>query len=73
VENPWLKNRLATPLVRNGQNIGSKVSPFNFSIVPGFPNVVPTMDQWVDFFPIFREHRDDNPAKHLCEFHEFMH
>jgi hypothetical protein len=50
-----------------------RFSPFNFSFVPGFPNVVPTMDEWGDFLPIFREHKEDNPAEHLCEFHELMH
>jgi hypothetical protein len=38
---------------------------FNFSSVPDFPNVVPTMDEWGDFFPRFREHREDNPTEHL--------
>jgi hypothetical protein len=46
---------------------------FNFYYVPDFPNVVPTMDEWGDFLPTFIEHRDDNPAKHLLEFHELMH
>ena len=48
-------------------------SPINLSVVPGFPNVVPTIDEWGDFLPRFREHRDENPAKHLLEFHELMH
>jgi hypothetical protein len=46
---------------------------FYFSVVPGFPNVVPTVDEWGDYFPIFREHKEDNPAQHLHEFHELMH
>jgi hypothetical protein len=53
--------------------LARRFAPFNFSVVPGFPNVVPIVDQWVDFLPIFREHRDDNPAEHLREFHELMH
>jgi hypothetical protein len=69
---PWLKDRLATPLVRNGKNPARRFSPFNFSVVPGFPNVVPTPNEWVDYFPIFREHKEDNPAQHLHEFHELM-
>jgi hypothetical protein len=44
-----------------------------FLVVPGFPNVVPTMDEWGDYFPIFRERKEDNPAQHLHEFHELMH
>jgi hypothetical protein len=50
-----------------------RFSPFNFSVVPGFPNVVPTIDEWGDYLPRFREDKDDNPADHLLEFHEVMH
>ena len=53
--------------------LAQRFSPFNFLIVPSFPNFVPTVDEWVDFFPIFKEHKDDNPAQHLREFHELMH
>jgi hypothetical protein len=53
--------------------LARRFAPFNFSIVPGFPNVVPIVDQQVYFFPIFREHRDDNPAEHFREFHDLMH
>ena len=53
--------------------LAQRFAPFNFFVVPSFPNVVPTMDQWIDFFPIFREHRDENPIEHLREFHEIMH
>jgi len=31
------------------------------------------MDEWGDYFPIFREHKEDNPAWHFHEFHELMH
>jgi hypothetical protein len=53
--------------------LARRFSPFNFSVVPGFPNVVPTIDEWGDFLPIFRERKDDNPVEHLREFHELMH
>jgi hypothetical protein len=53
--------------------LAQRFSPFNFSIVHGFPNVVPTIDEWGEYLPIFREDKDDNPADHLLEFHEFMH
>jgi hypothetical protein len=53
--------------------LAQRFSPLNFSIVPGFPNVFPTIDEWGDLFPIFREHRDDNHVEHLLEFHELMH
>jgi hypothetical protein len=41
--------------------------PSIFPVVLGFPNVVPTPNEWGDYFPIFRE------RKHLHEFHELMH
>jgi hypothetical protein len=53
--------------------LAQRFDPFNFSVVLGFPNVVPTVDEWGDYFPIFREHKEDNPARHLHEFHELMH
>jgi hypothetical protein len=53
--------------------LAQRFYPFNFFVVHGFPNVVPTMDEWCDFSPTFREHRDNNPAEHLLEFHELMH
>ena len=53
--------------------LAERFSPFNFFDVPGFPNVVPTIDEWGDFLPIFRERKDDKPAEHLREFHELMH
>jgi hypothetical protein len=53
--------------------LARRFSPFNFSYVLGFPNVVPTMDEWGDFLPIFRERKEKNPTEHLREFHELMH
>jgi hypothetical protein len=53
--------------------LARRFAPFNFSIIPSFPNVVPTIDEWGDFLPRFREHRDDNPVEYLFEFHELMH
>jgi hypothetical protein len=53
--------------------LSQRFAPLNFSFVPDFPNVVPTMDEWGDFLRIFREQRDDNPVEHLLEFHELMH
>jgi hypothetical protein len=53
--------------------LAQRFSPSNFSFVPGFPNVVPTIDEWGYVFLKFREHRDDNPTEHLLVFHEFMH
>jgi hypothetical protein len=53
--------------------LAQRYAPFNFSFVPGFPNVVPTPNEWGDYLPIFRERKEDNPAQHLLEFHELMH
>jgi hypothetical protein len=53
--------------------LARRFAPFNFSYVPSFPNVVPAINEWGDYLPIFREHREDNPAQHLHEFHELMH
>ena len=53
--------------------LARRFGPFNFFIVPGFPNVVPTVDEWGDYLPIFRERKEENPAQHLREFHELMH
>jgi hypothetical protein len=50
-----------------------RFAPFNFSIVHGFPNVVPAPNEWNDYFRRFREHKEDNPTQHLKEFHELMH
>ena len=52
--------------------MAQKFAPFNFSIVPGFPHVVPTMIEWGDFLPIFKEEKEDNPTEHLLKFHECM-
>jgi hypothetical protein len=53
--------------------LARRFSPFNFFVVPGFPNIVPTIDEWGDYLPRFRENKDDNPADHLLDFHEVMH
>jgi hypothetical protein len=50
-----------------------RFSPFNFSVVPNFPNTEPTIDEWGDYLPKFRENRDDNLVEHFLEFHELMH
>ena len=39
--------------------LAQRFAPFNFSIVPGFLNVVPIVDEWGDYFPIFKRHRDE--------------
>jgi len=53
--------------------LARRFAPFNFSAIPGFPNVVPSLDEWGDYLPIFGKGEEDNPAQHLIEFHELMH
>jgi hypothetical protein len=53
--------------------LARRFAPFNFSAIPGFPNVVPSLDEWGDYLPIFGKCEEDNPAQHLSEFHELMH
>jgi hypothetical protein len=52
--------------------LARRFAPFNFSAIPSFPNVVPSMDEWGDYLPRFREREEENPAQHLSEFHELM-
>jgi hypothetical protein len=53
--------------------LARRFSPFDFSVVPGYPNPVPHVDEWQGRLPKFKEGTDDNPAEHLLEFHELMH
>jgi hypothetical protein len=40
--------------------LARRFAPFNFSAIPGFPNVVPSLDEWGDYLPRFREREEDN-------------
>jgi hypothetical protein len=53
--------------------LAHRFAPFNFSSIPGFPNVVPSLDEWGEYLPIFGKCEEDKPAQHLSEFHELMH
>jgi hypothetical protein len=67
---------VATPRYSNVKSICSflarRFAPLDFSSVLGFPHPVPNMSEWGDFLPIFRENKEENPAKHLLKFHECM-
>jgi hypothetical protein len=63
---------LATPLVRMEKILARRFAPFDFSAIPGFPNVVPSPNEWGDYLPRFGKCEGDNPAQHLSEFHELM-
>jgi hypothetical protein len=52
--------------------LAARFSPFNFVDVLGFPNVVPTVDEWGDYLPRFRGDDHDHPAQHLIDFHQYM-
>ena len=52
--------------------LAQRYAPLNFSVVPGFPNSVPTMHEWGDFLPQFREKEEDNLAHHVIKFHQCM-
>jgi hypothetical protein len=61
-----------TPLVRMEKILARRFAPFDFSAIPGFPNVVPSPNEWGDYLPRFGKCEGDNPAQHLSEFHELM-
>ena len=52
--------------------LARRFAPFNFFDVPGFSNLVPTMDVWGDCLPRFRESKEDNPSDHLIRSHQCM-
>ena len=52
--------------------VARRFAPFNFSDIPGFPNLVPIMDVWRHCLPRFRESKEDNPSDHLIRFHQYM-
>jgi hypothetical protein len=52
--------------------LARRFAPFNFPAIPDFPNVVPSLNEWGDYLPIFGKYEEDNPAQHLSEFHQLM-
>jgi len=52
--------------------VATRFAPFNFTNIPGFPNIVPAIDVWGDYLPWFREKEEDNPAHHVIKFHQYM-
>jgi hypothetical protein len=45
----------------------------DFSKIVGFPNPVPSRDEWECSLPKFRGEEWEVPAEHLLDFHEFIH
>jgi hypothetical protein len=52
--------------------IAARFSLLDFTNVYGFPNTIPDMNIWADILPKFGEDEDDNPGRHLFEFHKLM-
>jgi hypothetical protein len=44
----------------------------DFSSIVGFPNQVPTRDEWENSLPRFHGEEWEVPAEHLLDFHEFI-
>ena len=45
----------------------------DFSKIVGFPNPVPSRDEWENSLPRFRGEEWEVPAEHLLDFHDFIH
>jgi hypothetical protein len=46
---------------------------YDFSDVIGFPNPIPSRDEWEGTLPTFKGGDWEVPAEHLLDFHEFIH
>jgi hypothetical protein len=46
---------------------------FDFSNIPGFPNLVPDREEWENSLLKFKGEDWEVPAEHLLDFHECMH
>jgi hypothetical protein len=44
----------------------------DFSSIVGFPNPVPSRDEWEIAFPDFEEKKWEVPAEHLLDFHDLF-
>ena len=45
----------------------------DFPNISGYPNSVPSRDEWENILPIFRGEEWEVPAEHLLDFHDFIH
>ena len=45
----------------------------DFSNISGYPNPVPSRDEWENIIPRFRGEEWEVPAEHLLDFHDFIH
>ena len=53
--------------------LAQRFSPLNFSAIHGFPNLVPSTNEWQHRLLRFRGDEYEHPAKYLIGFHELMH
>jgi hypothetical protein len=45
----------------------------DFSNIVGYPNAVPSRNEWECSIPIFRGEEWEVPTEHLMDFHDFIH
>ena len=45
----------------------------DFSNISGYPNLLLSRDEWENSLPIFGGEEWEVPAKHLLDFHDFIH
>jgi hypothetical protein len=50
-----------------------KYAFYDFSSISGFPNPVPTRDEWENSLPRFRGEEWEVLVEHLLDFHDYMH
>jgi hypothetical protein len=53
--------------------LAKRYSFCDFSSIVGFPNPVPSRDEWENSIPRFRGEEWEVPAEHLLDFHDFIH
>jgi hypothetical protein len=53
--------------------ITARFAPFDFSVLLGFTNTIPHIEEWGDCLPIFKEDDGYSPIEHLIAFHKYMH
>jgi hypothetical protein len=52
--------------------LARRFAPLIFLVVPSFTNLVPLPSEWMDYLPIFKEEKEDNPTQHLVTFYQCM-
>ena len=55
------------------QILEKKYAFYDFSKIVGFPNPVPSRDEWERSIPRFWGEEWEVPVEHLLDFHDFIH